>query len=135
MAIPLFRYCNFRNMHWLMWPISCSKFHCLGGVVMTTGQTLHSSAPGALLACLQCLLSAQASWLCQVCITASSCKRICICMYVCVYVCMYVCMHACMYVCMYVCMHVCMTYVCMTYVCVCVCVCACMHACMYVGCR
>ncbi len=30
---------------------------------------LHSS---------QCLLSAQASWLCQVCITASSCKRICI---------------------------------------------------------
>ncbi len=42
----------------------------------------------------QCLLSAQASWLCQVLITASGCKRICKKK---VYVCM------CMYVCMYVC--------------------------------
>ncbi len=34
----------------------------------------------------QCLLSAQASWLCQVCITASGCKRIYIFEFVCVYV-------------------------------------------------
>ncbi len=36
-----------------------------------------------------CLVSAQASWLCQVCVTVSSSKRICICM--CGYVCMCVC--------------------------------------------
>ncbi len=32
----------------------------------------------------QCLLSAQASWLCQVRVTASSCKIICLCLCVCV---------------------------------------------------
>ncbi len=49
----------------------------------------------------QCLLSAQASWLCQVRMTASGCKRIC--MYVFMYVCKYVCKYVCMYVSKFVC--------------------------------
>ncbi len=58
---------------------------------------LHSS---------QCLLSAQASWLCQVCITAS-CKRICICsVCVCVCVCVSECLHLHKCVCVCECMYI-----------------------------
>ena len=45
----------------------------------------------------QCLLSAQASWLCQVRITASICKRINICVCVCARVCVCVCVCVCVW--------------------------------------